>query len=253
MGNVIQALWRSLKSLARPGLWRYLFAPALISLLLWLILAWWSVDLFVSWLIEYPPFSYLDSWGLVWLAHILAHLGGWTVILALAYLTATLIAAVFVLPWLLRRVAAREYPELASMGNDSFIASVLNSMVATLCFSVAWFMSLPFWLLPGAGLVLSLLLMAWFNRKTFAFDCLAQHATEAENAQIRHRHARPLFILGLTLALLAHLPFIGLLIPALSALAYIHYCLETLRQLRGGALVSIPQEESRRKISCSLP
>jgi uncharacterized protein involved in cysteine biosynthesis len=248
MGSVIRALWRSVKSLASPGLWPYLLAPAAISLAFWFMLAWWSVEKIVAWLIEYPPFSYLDSWGLTWLAHILAHLGGWTTILALAYLSAILIAAVFVLPWLLKRVASREYPELASMGKDSFIASLSNSLFATLAFVAGWLVSLPFWLLPGAGLVLSLLIMAWFNRRTFAFDCLAQHATEAESAEIRRCHAHSLFMLGLALALLAHIPLFGLLVPALSALAYIHYCLEALRQLRGGALVSVPREESRRQI-----
>ncbi len=92
------------------------------------------------------------------------------------------------------------------------------------------------WLLP-------LLLLAWFNRKTFAFDCLAVHATEAEWQEIRRAHAWPLFVLGLVLSLMAHVPLLGLLVPALSALAYIHYCLEALRQLCGGALVSITPQQ----------
>jgi hypothetical protein len=224
-------------------LWRYILAPTAISLTLWLVLAWWSMEKLIAWFVEYPPFSFLDAWGLTWLAHILAHLGGWATILALAYLTTALIAAVFVLPWFLDRVAAREYPELASMGKERFVASLWNSVAAILMFVAGWLVSLPFWLVPGAGLILPLLLMAWFNRKTFVFDCLARHASEAESAEIRRRHARPLFLLGLILALLAHIPFLGLLAPALSALAYIHYCLETLRKLRGGALVSITQKE----------
>ena len=100
-------------------------------------------------------------------------------------------------------------------------------------------------LIPGLGLILPMLLLAWFNRQTFAFDSLAVHATAAEWQEIRRTHAVPLFILGLVLALLAHVPFLGLLVPALSALAYIHYCLEALRELRGGALVSVTQHEIR--------
>jgi hypothetical protein len=46
-------------------------------------------------------------------------------------------------------------------------------------------------------------------------------------------------MLGLTMALLAHIPFIGLLVPALTALSFVHYGLETLRRSRNGALVTI--------------
>jgi uncharacterized protein involved in cysteine biosynthesis len=252
--KVFQALWRSVKSLAKPGLWRYLLAPAAISLTLWLGLAWWGWAELIAWFLEHPPFSWLVSWGVAWLAQGLAYLGGWMTILVLAYLSAAMIAAVCVLPWLLERVATRDYPELARMGRDSFVASLWNSIAATLMFAFGWLASLPFWLLPGAGLVLSLLLMAWFNRRTFVFDCLALHATEAESAEIRRHHARPLFMLGLFLSFLGLIPLLGFFVPTLSALAYIHYCLEALRQLRGGALVSVTQNEiqataQREKIS----
>lgn len=49
----------------------------------------------------------------------------------------------------------------------------------------------------------------------------------------------PLLALGLIMALLAHVPFMGLLAPSLAALAYVHFCLEALRRLRQGAVVSI--------------
>lgn len=243
MAKVLSALMRSFASLARPGLWRYLLAPAGFSLLLWLGLAWFGLGELVAWLLQNPPMTLLASWGLVWLATFLAYLGGWMLIFALAYLTTAMIAAIFVLPWLLEKVAAREYPELAALGKDSFVAAAWNSVVATGLFILGWFASLPLWLIPGLGLILPLLLLAWFNRKTFAFDCLAVHATEAEWQDIRRAHAWPLFVLGLVLSLMAHVPLLGLLVPALSALAYIHYCLEALRQLRGGALVSITPQQ----------
>jgi molybdopterin-biosynthesis enzyme MoeA-like protein len=44
----------------------------------------------------------------------------------------------------------------------------------------------------------------------------------------------PLFMLGLTMALLAHIPFVGLLVPALAALSFVHYGLEALRRSRWG-------------------
>jgi hypothetical protein len=46
-------------------------------------------------------------------------------------------------------------------------------------------------------------------------------------------------MLGMTMALLAHIPFVGLLVPALTALSFVHYGLEALRRSRNGALVTI--------------
>ncbi|MDR1888535.1 MAG: hypothetical protein LBQ81_04035, partial [Zoogloeaceae bacterium] len=89
-------------------------------------------------------------------------------------------------------------------------------------------------------------LLAWLNRKSFVFACLLAYATETEKREIHRRHAKPLFVLGLILALLAYLPILNLLTPGFAALAYIHYCLEALRQLRGGAYASIQKESGEK-------
>jgi uncharacterized protein involved in cysteine biosynthesis len=249
MPTVFQALWRSFVSLARPGLWRYLLAPAFFSLLLWVGLMWFGFAALLDWLLDNPPFALFISWGMAWLAYVLACLSGWAVIFALAYLSAAVIAAIFVLPWLLEALAARDYPELARMGRENFAASTWNSLAAAALFVVGWLLSLPLWLAPGLGFILPLLLMAWFNRRTFAFDCLSAHATAEESREIRRRQALPLFMLGVALALLAHVPVLGLFVPALTAFAYLHFCLEALRQLRGGALVSLPARDADERFS----
>jgi len=46
-------------------------------------------------------------------------------------------------------------------------------------------------------------------------------------------------MLGVLMALLTHVPVLGLFAPSLAALAYIHYCLEALRRLRQGAVVAV--------------
>ena len=245
MVEVIRALLASVLSLARPGLWRYLLAPAGIALLLWSALAWWGFSELVAWLMQQPPMTLLLAWGLAWLAQLLAWLGGWMAIFALVYLLTALLAGIFMQPALLDVVARQDYPELARLGETRFFASVGNSLLAGLLFILGWLCSLPLWLIPGLGLLLPLLLLAWFNRQTFAFDALAEHATPGEWQAIRRAHAGPLFLLGLILALLAHVPLLGLLVPALAALAYIHYGLAALRDLRGGALLSRMPHEIR--------
>jgi len=246
VGSVVLALIRSLATLARPRVWMLMVGPALVALIAWVGLTVFLLDSLIAGFIELPPMSWLTGWGAVWLAKLFAVLGGWLLILAATYVTAMLLAAIFVLPLLLNHVAATDYPELARMGKDSVTASTWNSISAALLFVAGWVITLPLWLIPGLGLVLPLFWMAWLNRRTFAYDALAVHATDAEWQALRRQHAPPLLMLGITLALVAHIPVVGLLAPTLAALAYIHYALEALRRMRQGAVVTIIEGSSTR-------
>jgi len=242
MADVLLALARTFGSLRSGRIWLYVLAPALFSLLLSIGLAVWGLGLLVEEMLAWPPLTFLVGWGLVWLAHLLAYLGGWMAIFAVAYLSASLLAALFVMPLLLKHVAATDYREVAAVGQDSFSAAAVNSLWASLLFVVGWLLTLPLWIVPGLSLLLPMLLMAWYNRRTFAYDALSMHATGEEWQALRQRHKAPLFMLGLIMALLAHIPVLGLLVPALAALSFVHFGLEVLRRSRGGALLTIEGE-----------
>ena len=239
MDDVVVALMRTLGSLRRGRIWVYVLAPALVSLVLWIALAIYGLGSLVNWLLTHEPMTTLIGWGVAWLATVLAYMGAWMAIFALAYLTASLLAAIIVMPLLLKRLADTDYRDVAPMGKDSFVAAAVNSVIASILFVLGWIITLPLWIVPGLSLVLPLLLMAWYNRRTFAYDALSMHATDQEWASLKPRARLPMFMLGLVMALLAHVPVIGLLVPALAALAFVHFGLETLRRSRGGALVSI--------------
>lgn len=238
MAEAMLALLRTLGSLRSGKVWLYVLAPALLSFVLWVGLAVWGLGRLVELLLDQPPMTLLVSWGVVWLAHLLAWLGGWMAIFALAYLTASLLAAVLVLPLLLKHLAATEYRDVAAMGADNLAASTVNSLWAAFLFLLGWLLTVPLWLIPGFSLLLPLLLMGWFNRKTFLYDALSMHATDAEWATLKRSGGGQGFMLGLTMALLAHVPLLGLFAPALAALAYVHFGLEGLRRLRGEAVVT---------------
>ena len=239
MGDVMLALARTFGSLRTGKVWLYVLTPALLSLLLAIGLAIWALGWAVEQMMAFPPMTLLVSWGLVWLAHILAYLGGWMAIFALAYLMASLLAAIVIMPLMLRHLSQGEYRDVAAMGKDSFVAAAVNSIGASLIFIVAWVVTIPLWLIPGFSLLVPLLLMGWLNRRTFAYDALSMHATDGEWASLRAAQKAPLFMLGLTMALLAHIPLVGLLAPALAALAFVHFGLEALRRSRGEAVVTI--------------
>jgi len=244
MADVVVALMRTLSSLRSRRIWLYVLAPALISLLLWITLTVWGLGQMVNWLLGHQPLTLLAAWGLAWLATIIAYMGAWMAIFALAYLTASLLAAIIVLPLLLKHLAETDYADVAAMGKDSFTAAAVNSVFASILFIGGWLLTLPLWIIPGLSLVLPLLLMAWYNRRTFAYDALSMHATEAEWGALRPVTKWPMFMLGLTMALLAHVPILGLLVPAVAALSFVHYGLEALRRSRGGALVTIEGERT---------
>ncbi len=239
MGDVMLALARTFGSLRTGKVWLYVLTPALLSLLLAIGLAIWALGWAVEQMMAFPPMTLLVSWGLVWLAHILAYLGGWMAIFALAYLMASLLAAIVIMPLMLRHLSQGEYRDVAAMGKDSFVAAAVNSIGASLIFIVAWVVTIPLWLIPGFSLLVPLLLMGWLNRRTFAYDALSMHATDSEWASLRAVQKTPLFMLGLTMALLAHIPLVGLLAPALAALSFVHFGLEALRRSRGEAVVTI--------------
>ena len=242
MAEVMLALMRTLASLRDGRVWRYMLAPALFSLLLWVGLAFWGLGALVDWLLGHPPMTILIGWGVAWLAYVLAYLGGWMAIFACAYLTASLLTALFVMPLLLKHLAITEYRDVAPMGKDSFVAAAVNSVFASILFVAGWLLTLPLWIVPGLSLLLPLLLMAWLNRRTFAYDALSMHATDAEWRDLRRQGATPLYMLGLVMALLAHVPLLGLFVPTLAALAFVHFGLESLRSARSGALVTIEGE-----------
>jgi CysZ protein len=239
MAEVMLALARTFANLKDGKVWLYVLTPALFSLLLSIGLAVWALGAVVEQMLATPPMTLLVGWGLVWLAHILAYLGGWMAIFAVAYLSASLLAAIVIMPLMLKHLSATEYRDVAAMGKDSFVAATVNSVFASILFIAGWLLTIPLWLIPGLSLLMPLLLMGWLNRRTFAYDALSLHATAGEWQEIRRRQKTPLLMLGLTMALFAHLPVIGLLVPALAALSFVHYGLEALRRSRGGAVVTI--------------
>lgn len=239
MAEMLLALQRSVVSLGRGKVWLYILGPALVAVLFMVGVSIAFLDYLITSFIEQPPMSWIAEWGALWLAKALAALGGWLVILSASYLVAMLLTAVLILPLMLAHLSVNDYPDLGKLGKDSFVASTWNSVWAAALFVVGWVVTLPLWLIPGLGLFLPLFWMAWLNRRTFAYDALAEHATPDEWRELRQEKSMPLLTLGFGMGALTHVPFAGLLAPSLAALIYIHYCLESLRRLRQGAVVSI--------------
>jgi len=228
--EVIAAFGKAGRDLVRAEIvWQALWPP-LVALAFWAVVAfsvWTYAIVLVAGLIPDLPWSWWDTasqWAAAFL--LVAAFG------ALVYFTTMLLIALFALPRMVALVAGREFPDLARHGESPFLASLANTLAAGAIFLGGWLLTLPLLLLPGAVLVLPLAWAAWLNQRVFRVDTLVEHATRGELAAVVAAEKPRFYLAGLGSALAAHVPLLNLVVPAFTALVYVHLCLAALRRLR---------------------
>jgi len=237
MERIIPALLKALASLLHPKMLWLMVWPVIVALVIWVTLAvlywgeaaqWIAVQLH-----QWPPYEWAVS---VWPLKLIAAWVGWILLLLLfvpvVLITAVLIISVVSMPAMAAHVGGRDYPGLAPRKGGTFAGSLWNAFAALMLFALLFAVSLPLWLVPLLWPVLPVALFGYFNQRVFRYDALAEHATADEIAEIVRRHRGELFLLGVALALIGHVPVLGLLMPVYGGLAFIHYGLERLGELR---------------------
>lgn len=212
--------------------------PVLVSLVLWGIagLALWVKT--AAWiagqlarlaepLTAYLPFDF--STITLFSAHVMMIL----LFVPLVYLTALLILGVVGMEAMVHHVSERNYPGLLRKRGGGTAGSVWNGVVALCGMVLLFLVTLPLMLIPPLWAIVPVAVMAWVNQKLLRYDALAEHATPEEMHKVFSERRGSLYLLGLTLALVAYVPVIGFFAPVLFALAFIHFCLASLRELRG--------------------
>lgn len=230
MKEILSAFGRAARDFTQGGVLWHAIWPPLVSVALWVtigVVVWSDGLLAMERLIPALPWS---GWELIarWAAVFLLLAGFAT----LTYVTALLLVAIVALPLLINRIAARDYPDLVHRGENVFVGSLANTLVAGLVFIVGGLASLPLLLIPGVILVLPLAWAAWLNQRTFRFDALAEHATRDELKQLAESHSGGFLALGFGTAALAHVPILQVLAPTYAAVVFVHYGLGALRRLR---------------------
>lgn len=238
MTEVLKAYGRALRSLLTPGILWHLLWPTVLAVASWIAVAWLSWDsvgatverLFVevswlNWILQRWEASALA--GAIFVKVVLGLL-----LIPLIYGTAMLIVAVFALPLMLDRVAAKDYPELERRNGGTLAGGVGNALLAVVVFIFGWVVTLPLWLIPGMGIVLPVLLAGYLNYRGYSYDALSAHAGADELDAVLARERGGLYLAGIVAGLLAFVPVLNLIAPAYAGLAFIHYCLEALRRAR---------------------
>lgn len=230
MMEVFVAFTKSLRDLTRAEvLWQAIW-PSLVALLLWVVVAlavWTQGVALMARIVPNLPWS-----GWEWVAHWAAVFLLLAAFASLVYFTAIFLVAVFALPRLANRVAARDYPDLGRHGENVFWGSLGNTLGAGAIFVAGCLVMLPLLLIPGMLLVMPLLWSSWLNQRTFRFDAVAEHATRNEMQRLIRENRSSFYFAGLGTAAAAHVPLANLLAPALTALVFIHLGLAALRRQR---------------------
>lgn len=239
MDDILRAIERSLASLKHGKVWFFICLPAILAALIMTILVIFVLGFLIAKLLDYPPMTWLNAWGAFGAAKILATLGGWVLIVSASCLLAVFLTADLTLPLMLNFLSSSDYPDLARRGRDSTVASIWNGVSGTFLFVLGWIVTLPLWLIPGFSVILPFFWMAWLMRRTFSHDILMVFAAPDEWRAVRERYSTSLFVIGCMMSALTLAPFVGLLAPSLTALAYSHFCLDGLRRIREEAAASI--------------
>ena len=217
-----------------------LLLPMLLSVMLWVgvaVVFWASWVAHLNSLIQATP---VEQWVATGVFAILSHyLITFLLVLLLVpviYVTALVITAVFVMPMMVNHAAQKYYPELERRQGGSAMGSVWNSMLAIFVYVVGWLLVLPLWLFSPFAMVLPVILFAYLNQRLFRYDALAEHASREEYQLILERSTGKLYLLGVTTGMLQYIPLLNLVTPIYIGLAFIHLCLDELKQLRESEL-----------------
>ncbi|HVX90910.1 MAG TPA: EI24 domain-containing protein [Candidatus Paceibacterota bacterium] len=176
-----------------------------------------------------------------------------------------LLVAMWMMPAILRLVAARRFPGLERKRGGGFLLSLGWSLASTLLAVLAMIVSIPLWLVPPLVLILPPLIWGWLTYRVMAFDALAEHATREERREVFKRHRHWLLAIGIATGYLGAAPsviwasgffavaFFFFLIPlaiwlytlvfAFASLWFAHYCLAALHGLREEQAVAFRHEE----------
>jgi CysZ protein len=235
--SVVGALFYGLANLLHPRMLWLMVWPMLVSLTLWgaLALAFWKrlaaalAGLFQHWLEPAAGFVRFDFGDATVIA---AYVVLFLLIVPLVYLTALFILGIFGMQKMVDHVAQRSFPALERRRGGGLAGSVWNGVAALGGMLLLFIVSLPLWLVPPLWPLIPLAIFTWVNQKLLRYDALGEHADRGEMARLFRSRRGALLLLGLLLALLAYVPFVGFIAPVVFGLAFIRYLLGALQEIR---------------------
>jgi len=235
MITVFDALAKAFRDLFQLKVLWIVIWPMLAAVMLWLVLGVTFWDTFSGWITSGLNAIGIQAWleGVEprWVANGIQALAHLILFVPLVFITALLITALFAMPALIDLVAKRDYPHLKRENGGGKVGSLVNTAVAMGIFLGIWVLTLPLWLI-GVGLVVPFIAATYLNQRLFRYDAIEEHASSDEMQTMISLHRSSWWGLGLLTGLFQFVPFINLVAPVLAALAFIHFGLARLADLR---------------------
>ncbi len=250
------AFRRAVVSQIHPKMLAALLMPFAIALLGAIVLLWGFWTPLTGWLddqaSQWDVVNHIDQWMLAigWVSVKLyaVPVMAAAILLPMAGILGLVIAAIFVMPIVLRHIERRQYTDVARQGQHAVTVGAWNAVVVGVVFVIGWGLTMPLWLFPPLALVLPVFWWAFAFNRIMRVDAMVEHATAIERRQLWRRHNASYWLIGLLLSLLNLLPPMWLVLPVFSALVFAHFSLEALRQYRhhtGSSVVGgTPEQES---------
>jgi uncharacterized protein involved in cysteine biosynthesis len=235
MSAIFDSLLRAFRDLFQFKVLWVVIWPMLAAGLLWLALgvAFW--DTFSGWIASGLTAIHIQSWldGVEprWVAHGIQAILQLILFVPLVFITALVFTAMFAMPALISLVADSDYPALERKIGGSMMGNLLNAAVALGIFIAIWVLTLPLWLI-GVGVVVPFIAAAYLNQRLFRYDALSEHASREEMQALFSKHQSSWWGLGLLTGFFQFLPLLNLFAPVVTALAFIHFGLARLDDLR---------------------
>lgn len=234
------AFWRALKSQCHPRMIVALFLPVVVTVLMGIVLLWLGWTPLTEWLsrqltespvpgaveplISTTAFVAMKAW--------LIPIAALIILMPFVGIVGLAVAAIWIMPLVLAHVGRRDYPDVTPKGRHAVVLSVWNVMWVSVLFLLGWLITLPLWLIPPLGLVLSLFWWSFAFSRMMRVDALVDHASPTERRALLRDRNIGFWLLGLACAVLNLFPPAWVFLPVFSGLVFSHYGFEALRQLR---------------------
>ena len=214
MGLIIDAFWRAAVYCLHPRVIALSFLPLILMVGLSFGLGYFFWEPSVVWVTDWLQSNELVSIALGWLdsvgASALRGVIGPLIVLTLAtpvvVIASLLLVALMMTPAMVSLVAERRFPGLERKHGASWLGGVFWSLLSTALALLAMLASLPLWLIPPLIMILPPLIWGWLTYRVFAYDALADHASDSERKRLFAVHRHQFLVLGVLSGYLGALP-----------------------------------------------
>lgn len=235
MTPILDAIYRAVCDLFNFKVLWIVIWPMLLATLLWLVLGivfWTTVSAWLEYGLDAIGISiWLENVEPRWVATVIQAIAHLLLFVPLVFMTALLLTAIFAMPALIAQVADDTYPLLKRESGGGIMSNLLNALVAVCIFMAIWVLTLPLWLV-GVGVLIPFIAAAYLNQRLFRYDAIEEHASRAEMQILYTQHRGSWWGLGLLTGFLQFVPLLNLFAPVITALAFIHFGLARLENLR---------------------